>query len=70
MGSEMCIRDRKHIRETFNSIYLQKQGKVFTSLDKAYNHFSKILKSDDLFMVKGSNATGLNEFSKRIKKGK
>jgi len=60
----------KYIRETFNSLSSRKQGKVFTSLDKAYNHFSKVLNNGDLLMAKGSNATGLNKFSKRIKKGK
>ncbi len=58
----------KYIKETFNSIYKNKQGKVFNNLDEAYNHLGKILHNNDLLMVKGSNATGLNQFSKRIKK--
>ena len=36
---------------------------------EAYDYFSKILHNNDLLMVKGSNATGLNQFSKNIKKG-
>ena len=45
-----------------------KKGKVFNSLNEAYDHFSKIVNNNDLLMVKGSNATGLNRFSKNIKK--
>ena len=36
---------------------------------EAYQHFSKILNNNDLLMVKGSNATGLNRFSQNFKKG-
>ena len=46
-----------------------KKGKVFKNLKEAYNHFSKIVHNNDLLMIKGSNATGLNQFSKNIKKG-
>ena len=59
----------KHIKETFNFLHTNKKGKIFTSLDDAYAHFSKIVNNNDLLMVKGSNATGLNKFSKNIKKG-
>lgn len=59
----------KHIRETFNSLSKDKKGKVFDNLKEAYNHFGKIVHNNDLLMVKGSNATGLNQFSKNIKRG-
>jgi len=59
----------KYIRETFNFLSKNKKGKVFNSLKEASDHFSKILHNNDLLMVKGSNATGLNQFSKNIKKG-
>ena len=42
---------------------------MFNNLTEAYDHFSKIVHKNDLLMVKGSNATGLNQFSKNIKKG-
>jgi murE/murF fusion protein len=60
----------KHIKETFNYLSVNKKGKIFKNLNEAYGHFSKILHNNDLLMVKGSNATGLNQFSKNIKKGK
>ena len=59
----------KHIKETFNLLSKNKKGKVFHNLNQAYKHFSKIIHNNDLLMVKGSNATGLNQFSKNIKKG-
>ena len=58
-----------YIKETFNYLSLNKKGKIFKNLKEAYDHFSKILHNNDLLMVKGSNATGLNQFSKNIKKG-
>ena len=59
----------KHIKETFNYLNKNKKGKVFNNLHEAYVHFGKIINNNDLLMVKGSNATGLNQFSKIIKKG-
>jgi murE/murF fusion protein len=59
----------KYIKETFNALYANKKGKVFNNLREAYDHFSEILRNNDLLMIKGSNATGLNQFSKIIKKG-
>ena len=59
----------KYIKETFNYLSTNKKGKIFSNLKEAYNHFSKILHNNDILMVKGSNATGLNQFSKNIKKG-
>ena len=59
----------KHIKHTFNSLAKNKKGKLFNNLEEAYNHFNKIIRNNDLLMIKGSNATGLNQFSKNIKKG-
>ena len=58
----------KYIRETFNSLNKKKRGKTFNNLREAYNYFGKIIHNNDLLMIKGSNATGLNQFSKSIKK--
>ncbi len=59
----------KHIKETFNYLSTNKKGKVFKNLKEAHDHLGKILHNNDLLMVKGSNATGLNQFSKKIKRG-
>ena len=57
-----------YIKETFNSLSRNKKGKIFNNLTEAKNYLSKIIHNNDLLMVKGSNATGLNQFSKNIKK--
>ena len=58
-----------YIKETFNHITVNKKGKIFINLTEAYGYFKNFLHNNDLLMVKGSNATGLNRFSKNIKKG-
>ena len=58
----------KYIRDTFKYLNSNKKGKVFNNLSEAHTYFGKILHNNDLLMVKGSNATGLNQFSKNIKK--
>ena len=59
----------KYIKETFNYLSRNKKGKIFKNLKEAHDHFGKIIHNNDLLMIKGSNATGLNQFSKNIKKG-
>ena len=58
-----------YIKETFNFLHKDKKGKIFNNIKEAYSYFKKIINNNDLLMVKGSNATGLNHFSKNIKKG-
>ena len=58
----------KYIRETFKNLSRYKKGKVFDSLNDAYIYFGKFINNNDLLMIKGSNATGLNQFSKNIKR--
>jgi UDP-N-acetylmuramyl pentapeptide synthase len=58
-----------HIKDTFSSLSKNKKGKVFSNLKEAHDHLSKIVHNNDLLMIKGSNATGLYQFSKNIKKG-
>jgi len=58
----------KYIKETFNSLVTKKRGKVFNNLGEAEKNISKIIRNNDLLMIKGSNATGLNNLSKNIKR--
>ena len=58
----------KDIKETYNLLYNRKKGKIFNNLNEAYYQLGKIIHNNDLLMIKGSNATGLNKFSKNIKK--
>ena len=57
-----------HIKKTFSYLKPSKKGKIFDNLDDAYNYLIKIIRNNDLLMIKGSNATGLNQLSKNIKK--
>jgi len=59
-----------YIKKTFNFLSKNKKGKVFNSMHEAYNYFKKNIHNNDLLMIKGSNATGLNQFAKNFKKGK
>ena len=59
-----------YIKKTYALLSQRKKGKIFNNLSEAHNHFNKIIHNNDLLMIKGSNATGLNQFSKNIKKGK
>jgi len=60
----------KYMRETFKNLLGKKKGKIFNNFKQANSYFSKIINNNDLLMVKGSNATGLNKFSENIKKGR
>jgi len=59
----------KDIKKTFSKIKTKKKGKILNSkkdiLDLMKNH----LTNNDYLMVKGSNATGLNEMMSQIKLG-
>ncbi len=57
-----------YIKTTFKYLSKNKRGKIFNNLKEAYVYLSRIINNNDLLMVKGSNATGLNQFSKNIKK--
>ncbi len=58
----------RHIKQTFYNLSTNKKGLIFNNLSDANKHLSKIINNNDLLMIKGSNATGLNKFSKNIKK--
>ena len=58
-----------YIKKTFRYLSKNKKGKIFSNFRDICDHFNKIINNNDLLMVKGSNATGMNQFSKNIKKG-
>ena len=58
----------KHIKDTFNKIKTQKQGKVLKNNNEIFDLFKNVLKNKDYIMVKGSNASGLNKIISIIKK--
>ncbi len=61
----------KNIKETFNKIKTQKKGRVLNNENEIINFIKNELPNNSYIMIKGSNATGLNEVTSKIKiKGK
>ena len=54
----------------YNKIRTQKQGKVLKSKNDINNFFENELKDGDYLMIKGSNATGLHNIAKKLKRDK
>ena len=57
-----------YMKRIFKYLSKEKKGKIFNNLSEAQEYFSKNLLNGDYLMIKGSNATGLNKFSKNIKR--
>jgi len=57
------------ILNTYKHTYKKKRGNILNHKKDFEVNFSKIIKKNDYLMIKGSNATGLNNISKRIIKG-
>ena len=51
----------KYIKETFNKIKPQKKGRILISKKEIISLLKNNLKNNDYLMIKGSNATGLND---------
>ena len=60
----------KKIIYTFNKIRPQKRGKILYSSKDISNFLSNDIKDGEYLMIKGSNSTGLNNISKKIRLGK
>ena len=59
----------KSILHTFELLKKDKKGKILNSMEDASDIIENYIKNNDILMIKGSNATGLNTFSKNLKKG-
>jgi len=60
----------KKILYTFNKIRPQKRGKILYSSKDVTNFFKNDIKDGEYLMIKGSNSTGLNIMTKKLKSGK
>lgn len=60
----------KKIINTFNKIRPQKKGKVLYSRKDIIKFFKNDIKGGEYLMIKGSNSTGLNAITKKIKLGR
>ncbi len=59
----------KNAFKTYQKTYKAKQGNILQNINDFDEVFSNLIKQNDYLMVKGSNATGLNNLSKKIIKG-
>ena len=60
----------KDIKETYYAISQHKRGKILNNINEIYNLIKNELNNNDYLMIKGSNSTGLNKFTAKIKKEK
>ena len=60
----------KKIVYTFNKIRPQKRGKILYSSKDVSNFLNNDIKDGEYLMIKGSNSTGLNTMTKKLKSGK
>jgi murE/murF fusion protein len=56
----------KNAFKTYQKTYKAKQGNILQNINDFDEIFSDIINKDDYLMIKGSNATGLNQLSKSI----
>tara|TARA_B100001250_G_scaffold386306_1_gene382711 strand:+ start:4902 stop:7745 length:2844 start_codon:yes stop_codon:yes gene_type:complete len=59
----------KHIVYTFNKIRPQKRGRILRSKKDVLNFLRNDIKDGTYLMIKGSNSTGLNSITKKLKLG-
>ncbi len=56
-----------HIRETYRNIAPSKKGLIFKESSEIIDLIKNRLNNNDYLMIKGSNSTGLNKFTKQLK---
>ena len=59
----------KYILETCKLIKKNKKGKILNTISDISSVIKNYVNDNDVVMIKGSNATGLNNFSKKLKEG-
>ena len=59
----------KNAFKTYQKTYKAKQGNILQNINDFDEVFSNIIKKNDYLMIKGSNATELNNLSKKIISG-
>jgi len=54
---------------TYKNLYKEKRGNIFQQEEDVDFTLNKIIANNDYLMIKGSNATGLNNLTKKLIKG-
>ena len=57
------------MKETFINIKSTKKGKILNKTSEINNLINTNLNNNDYLMIKGSNSTGLNKFTRDLKLG-
>ena len=60
----------KSILETYKFVRKNKKGKILNAISNIDSVIRNYINDNDYVMIKGSNLTGLNNFCKKLKKGK
>jgi murE/murF fusion protein len=60
----------KSILETYKFMKKNKKGEILNTISDIGSLIRNYINDNDYLMIKGSNLTGLNNFSKKLKKGK
>ncbi len=58
----------KSILETYRFVIKSKKGKILNTINDIRGLIKNFINNNDVLMIKGSNATGLNDFSKKLKR--
>ena len=58
----------KNMKTTYKNLNNHKRGSLLNNLNNAQLYFANYLKDNDIFMIKGSNATGLFKLANIINK--
>ena len=56
-----------YIKETYNGLKKNKKGLVLTNISEIHDLINKKLSNKDYLMIKGSNSTGLFEYTQQLK---
>ena len=57
----------KYIKQTFKGLKTEKKARILNHKSDIINLINKDLKNNDYLMIKGSNSTGLNKISDKLK---
>jgi len=60
----------RHVKWTFNNLNISKRGIIIKKKSQIINLIKNSLNNNDYLMIKGSNSTGLNNLTNKIKTGK
>ncbi len=59
----------KYVKDTFRNLVKNKKGKIFKNKNEIIDFIKNDLSNNDYLMIKGSNATGLNEVVSKFNRG-